>query len=155
MYRFDKLVSFVIPQAPHGKERTRSVGTKHYTPDKTRKYESLVGQKCRAAMIFTETRRAEGPTPIRLEMTNYHPIPKSWPQKDKERARKGLLLPTSQRLPDCSNVLKAIEDGLNGIGYDDDAQIVQVSVCDFYGDRPRTEVSLFRVFLSSDYENDA
>ena len=48
--------------------------------------------------------------------------------------------------PDGSNVLKAIEDGLNGIVYVDDSQIVMSHIEKHYSDSPRVEVT-----VSTDY----
>lgn len=51
------------------------------------------------------------------------PIPKSWPKADKAAALAGIKLATSK--PDLSNVVKAVEDGLNGVVWGDDSQIVR------------------------------
>ena len=44
--------------------------------------------------------------------------------------------------PDGSNVLKAVEDALNGVVYRDDCQIADSRIVRRYGDRPRVVVSI-------------
>jgi Holliday junction resolvase RusA-like endonuclease len=38
--------------------------------------------------------------------------------------------------PDCSNMLKGVEDGLNGIAWHDDSQIVRIEMEKVYSDTP-------------------
>ena len=44
--------------------------------------------------------------------------------------------------PDIDNVIKIITDALNGIAYDDDAQIVSLSATKFYDENPHVDVRL-------------
>lgn len=50
-------------------------------------------------------------------------IPKSWTRVKKADAAAGKLAPGK---PDIDNILKVVLDGLNGIAYEDDKQVVLV-----------------------------
>jgi Holliday junction resolvase RusA-like endonuclease len=63
------------------------------------------------------------------------PIPKSLSKRKHAQALIGGLRPITR--PDCSNLLKNAEDGLNGIVYRDDNQIVELQVSKVYGDKPQ------------------
>ena len=52
--------------------------------------------------------------------------------------RDGLLRPTTK--PDIDNVIKAVLDGLNGVAYADDSQVVALSASKCYSDDPRVVV---------------
>lgn len=53
----------------------------------------------------------------------------------------GLLRPTTK--PDVSNVIKGVEDALNGVWYKDDSQIVAYGkVGKWYSDMPRVEITM-------------
>ena len=133
--------TFTVPGNPHGKERARTVmqsGRVHsYTPEKTALYERLVGECYN--FTFPGAKCLTGP--VELKITAYMPIPKTWSVKLKQKALAELILPTVK--PDGSNILKSIEDGLNGIAYDDDKQIVCAAVCKKYGAEPRVEVEIY------------
>jgi Holliday junction resolvase RusA-like endonuclease len=75
-----------------------------------------------------------------LEILAYFRIPGSKSKKLQERMRSGLVRP--MKTPDVDNVMKSVQDGLNGIAYRDDRQIITASISKFYDDNPRLVVSL-------------
>lgn len=140
------MIAFTTPGAPQGKARARTCRNGHtYTPDNTVLYENLVkteflrqcgrGQRIRS----DDTRRA-----ISMQITAVYPVPASYPKRDKVAALAGDLLPTKK--PDADNVAKVIADALNGLAYDDDAQITDLSVLKRYGEEPEVRVKLWPVF---------
>lgn len=140
------MIAFTIPGAPQGKARARTCRNGHtYTPDNTVLYENLVkteflrqcgrGQRIRS----DDTRRA-----ISMQITAVYPVPASYSKRDKAAALAGDLLPTKK--PDADNVAKVIADALNGLAYDDDAQITDLSVLKRYGEEPEVRVKLWPVF---------
>lgn len=127
-------VSFYVPGKPVGKGRARSAPLMrngsavigkggrpvviHHTPDKTVQFENLIAYHGQQAMQG----RALYEGPMKLTLLIDFDVPASWSRKKREQAFAGLLLPTKK--PDCSNILKAIEDALNQVVYVDDVQIV-------------------------------
>lgn len=61
-----------------------------------------------------------GSKPIYIEIRAYRALPKSMPRYIEAE-------PDTHK-PDGSNILKSVEDALNGIAYDDDRQIVDARV---------------------------
>lgn len=128
-------ISITVPGEPVAKGRPRFTRTGHvYTPKKTAIYETAVRMSVMAAMkghkIVTGA--------VRLTVTAFFPIPASYPLSKKAKAKAGILRHTKR--PDLSNVVKAVEDALNGIGYADDAQIVSLIAKKAYSEIPRTEI---------------
>ena len=57
----------------------------------------------------------------------------------------GKILPTKR--PDCGNVLKAVLDGLNGVAYQDDAQICRIYFEKMYAEIPETRIIIKEINL--------
>lgn len=132
-------VKFVIPGDPVGKQRIRvNYKTKvEYTPSKTISYEKYVGHCYYGNHYF-------GDSPVGMSITIYKKIPTSVSKKKRELMLQHKILPTKK--PDLSNILKSIEDGLNGIAYKDDKQIAHIKdIVEFYDDVPRVEVTLWEI----------
>lgn len=134
------IASFVIPGIPVAKGRprltTRGGFARAYTPDKTRRFETMVADVARAAIGPIDPYSGA----VELEAHFSLPIPKSWNKRDKAAAMAGTLRPQSK--PDIDNFLKAIADGMNGIVYVDDCQIVSARLTKFYGDEPGIAVTV-------------
>lgn len=134
------LINFEIPGPPVAKGRAKAfrrgdhIG--HYTPEKTTNYETLVKLAANQAMAGREI--FDCPVCLRAEL--FVPIPASWSEKKKRQALNHEIMPAKK--PDCSNYLKIVEDGMNGIVYRDDSQIIQATVRKLYSDRPRAEVTV-------------
>ena len=125
----------VINQPPQPKGRPRFTRSGHaYTPEKTRAYEEIVKLCARLAVNKPLTGA------IRLKASFFMPIPKSWSQQKKRAAIAGKMAHATK--PDIDNLLKAILDGMNGIAYEDDKQIVEIIADKWYSDNPRTEIEL-------------
>lgn len=132
---------FVIPGEPQGKGRPRfSRAGKHvktYTPDKTASYESLIRfeyeRQCRDIRFLDKT-------PLKIMINAFFSIPKSTSRARRDAMLEHEIRPT--RKPDADNILKVVCDALNGIAYNDDAQIVNAAVNKYYGDKPRVAVWL-------------
>lgn len=107
-----------------GRPRFQRVGNyvRTYTPDKTVEYENLV----RLAWMQSGAEKLEGK--VSANITAHFPIPKSVSKK------KRVLMDGScyDKKPDCDNIAKIILDSLNGVAYDDDAQVVSLCVTKLY-----------------------
>ena len=139
------MIEFIIPGVPVAKGRARTGKNNiHYTPTKTKEYESLVKVSAYNAMHQREVMIY----PIKLDILLCMPIPASWSKKKKHLAAIKQLLPTTK--PDCDNVLKAIADGMNKIVYEDDKQIVSISMLKVYDSKPRSVVRV-QEYVYSDF----
>ena len=131
------LFRFIIPGAGVAKGRARATvrrgkGGKpilskagepilgSYTPEKTRNFEAMV--KDFAAQAIGGPGAELLTVPVDLLVEFRFKIPASWPKWQKELAAVGLVHHT--RKPDCSNLVKAIEDACNGVLFKDDGQVV-------------------------------
>ena len=124
------MVTFKVDANPVGKQRARYVKrgnfVQAYTPEKTRTYEALIKDAAIEAMGASEPLE----TPVTLYLYIRVPIPKSHSKKKVEDCLNGLDQPIKK--PDASNILKSVEDGMNGIVYKDDSQIINLHVTKVY-----------------------
>ena len=126
-------MKIVIDLPPESKERPHFSNGHAYTPQKTRDYENAV-------KLIAKTKIKEplkGAVSMRIDF--YMPIPESWPVAKKGKAISGELRPTVKS--DIDNLCKAIMDGLNGVAYEDDKQVIDLEAHKYYG-KPRTEIWL-------------
>lgn len=132
------MVTFSVDGDPVGKQRARYAKrgnfVQTYTPDKTRTYEALIKEKGIEAMGSTEPLE----TPVSLYLYIRLPIPKSCTKKRLEAINNGSEKPIKK--PDASNVLKSVEDGLNGVVYKDDSQIVNIHVTKVYASQSGVDI---------------
>ena len=137
----ESVARFFVPGEPvaKGRPRASTIGGKArlYTPAKTQNYENLVRLACTnivAAPLF-------GPCAVSVEAVL--PIPQSWSEKRTRAALDGAEKPTKR--PDLDNYLKAILDGMNGVAFADDCQVVEISARKRYGSRPGVWVELIQI----------
>lgn len=108
-----------------------------YTTPKTRAYENIVKSTAIDNHIPCIT------TALRVELVIYKSIPKSFSKKKRELANEGKIYPVVK--PDIDNYVKSVLDGLNGILFVDDKQIVDFRAVKKYSDNPRVEVTAWSV----------
>lgn len=103
----DEEYTFRIDAKPQVKQRPRmSRRGKVYTPAKTRDYEQLVAS-------FYHGPKFEGPVALYVVLADNYSIV----------TIKSVEKPDYYLRGDVTNYIKAIEDGLNGVAYNDDRQI--------------------------------
>ena len=135
-------LKFEVPGSPIGQGRPKfSTINGHavaYDPEKSRNYKAYV------KLLATQAMKEQGFTmidgPCCLDILACFEVPKSKSKKFKERALLGLERPTKK--PDIDNIVKALQDALNGLAYKDDSSIVFLSVAKCYSEVPRVEVIL-------------
>ena len=132
------MMQFTIDANPVAKGRPKfsKVGgfVKTYSPKKTVDYEQIVRQTAAQAMGPTELLE----TPVAVYLYIRLPIPKSYPRKRLEACLKGLERPTKK--PDIDNLAKSVLDGINGVIWRDDSQIVSLHVTKVYSTQPGVDV---------------
>lgn len=116
-------VLLVIKGVPVPKGRPRFGGGHTYTPPKTRKQEELI----KAEYLANGGGLLSGAIEANYEFI-YEP-PKSWSLKHKVSA---VGQPKVSR-PDQDNLIKLVQDALNGVAYTDDAQICKITSRKIYG----------------------
>lgn len=137
------MLTFTVPGTPIGKGRARATiaggHARMYTPEKTVSYEGLVAHSAQVAMAGAPL--IDGPASVLLEIVCQ--VPASWSQKKRRAALNGTVYPTTK--PDIDNVEKAIFDGLNGVVWRDDVQVVEVAKRKRYGDVPGVSVTIIAI----------
>ena len=103
-------------QRPQFKKKTG----KAFTPNQTINYENWIKQ----CYIEQSNKLLQGPIRARIEI--YYSVPKSYSKRKIEAIKDGTDYPMKK--PDCDNVAKIVLDSLNKIAYDDDKQVVELTV---------------------------
>jgi len=133
-------MDLTIPIKAVGKERPRfHPQFKYaYTPKKTKDFEAAIAAHFSVYMRKHGYITEEGP--VCVDMTVYNRVPASWSKKKKQQALSGKLRPV--RTPDGDNILKAVLDGLNGVAYVDDKQVVQFHFNRLYNDKDLINIKI-------------
>lgn len=130
-------VEFVVDGEPVAKGRPRFTMTgRAYTPKRTHDYEKKVKASYKGEMFPEDL-------PLEVHIDAYFTIPKSASKKKAEEMRRGSRRPLKK--PDGDNIAKSICDGLNGLVYADDKQVVRLVVEKWYSDHPRAEVRVTEI----------
>ena len=134
------MITFTIPGAPQGKGRAKIVKiggfSRMATPPNTVAYEGLIAHAAQQAMAGAPL--LEGAAACNVFINA--PVPASWSQKKQRAALAGEVLPTTK--PDADNVVKAVFDGLNGVAFKDDVQVVDLLVRKRYAATPCVRVEV-------------
>lgn len=127
-------INFVVPGIPTAWARAGAKGAVRFTPAKQRNFMAAVKTICAAAM------RGAPPLsgPIEMSVKAAYPWPKS--MTPKKRALSGASWKTSR--PDADNCAKIVADAINGIAFQDDAQITSLHVWKVMDDRPGLSVRI-------------
>jgi len=128
--------TFTVEGVPVAKERPRKAKDGHfYTPQKTKDHEELIQQ----FWMANGKKFVEGA--IGMTVKAYFNIPKSASKVRVAQMQNKEIRPTSK--PDTTNVIKLVEDALNGLAYRDDSYIVRIVGEKYYSLEPRLEVEVF------------
>lgn len=107
-----------IPGKPQGKGRPRYWKGHAVTPESTRTYEQMI------EMLWKCERYGVSEKPIAVEITAFYLVPKSWSKKKQAAVYAGEIKPTVK--PDIDNIVKIVLDGLNGVAFTDDKQVIEI-----------------------------
>lgn len=129
------MIQFTVPGEPQGKGRPRFGAGRVYTPAKTVAYERLIAQHATIAMRGKELLLG----PVAVSIVAIFGVPASWSAKRK--AANEVAPCYANKRPDFDNVAKVI-DGMNGIVWRDDAQVVDGRVLKLYGTEPALHITV-------------
>lgn len=133
-----KRIEFTINGECVPKARPRFSKFGHvYTTPKTRAYENIVKSTAIDNRVPCVT------TALRVELIIYKSIPKSFSKAKRKQANEGKIFPVVK--PDIDNYVKSVLDGLNGVLFMDDKQIVDFRAVKKYSDNPRVEVTAWSI----------
>lgn len=129
-----------LPGQPHGKGRPR-FNTKTgavYTDAETATYERALAMVAKGAMIG----RKPFDGPVSVSIIAHLGVPFSWPKKKRAQAIGGEIKPTTGC--DTDNYCKAALDGINGIVFNDDRQVVELLALKAYSSDPALIITVRR-----------
>ncbi len=123
------MIKFVINARPQPKERSRTAKRgHHYTPGRTVNFELTVAMEFRRQYPLHEP--LTGPVGMSVDIQFRRP----------KTVAKGYW---HTNPGDASNIVKAIEDGLNRVAYVDDRQVADSHAIKHWGDSDRIVVSIW------------
>ena len=128
-----------IPGNPIAKKRPRVVRNKHtgfvhgFNPQTDDEYTF-------ATVIKTSDPVYYDSEALKIRVTFYLPIPKSFSKKKTKEALEGALYPTKR--PDVDNYLKFVLDCCNSVLFRDDSQVVTLIGRKRYSEVPKTVIEV-------------
>lgn len=137
------IIAFTVPGKPIGKGRPRigKVGgfARMFTPAETVSYEGLIAHVAQTAMDGKPLLERAVAVNLFIDCV----VPASWSLKKQRMALAGEIYPTSK--PDIDNVIKAVYDGLNGVVWRDDVQVVDGRQRKRYAATPGVRVEIWEL----------
>ena len=119
-FRFT-LIGEIVPQA-RPRISTRSGLPKAYDSEKSRDFKEYVSHMAYQSMDGHEPFSG----PIVVSICVYRRVPSTWSKLKVARALDNMIFPTGR--PDVDNLAKGIMDGMTGVVWVDDAQVVRLIV---------------------------
>ena len=123
-----------VEQARPRATKTRK-GIRLYDPQKVSTYKKQLGMMCK---FQYKKEPLTGPLIVSLKF--YRHIQSSISKKERELRIAGAHRPIVK--PDTDNYIKSTLDGLNGLLWEDDNQIVKIVAEKYYSDHPRVEIEV-------------
>lgn len=133
-------IKFTVYGDPIPKGRPRVVNGHAYTPQRTK------DQEWKIAFVYKSiygSFKFEKGIPLRMVVDAYFKIAKSDKKSTREAKISRDIRHTSP--PDADNIAKCVQDGANGVIYEDDSQIVELTARKFYSEEPRTEIYVAKI----------
>ena len=110
-------------------------GIRLYDPKKVSTYKKQLGMMCK---FQYKDKPLAGPLIVSLKF--YRHIQSSISKKERELRITGAHRPIVK--PDTDNYIKSTLDGLNGLLWEDDNQIVKIVAEKYYSEQPRVEIEV-------------
>lgn len=127
-------IQFTIPGQPVPKSRPKATRRGNYismyTPSKTANYEGLVAHSAAFAMAGRDL--IQGAVSVELDIRLE--VPQSWSKKKQKLALDGQIAATKKS--DIDNITKSVFDGMNGVVWRDDVQVVESKQRKRYAETP-------------------
>lgn len=122
---------------PQGRPRFANRGkfTTTYDPPKSKAYKEEVKRQASEQYKKTPITGA-----LKCCVSVYRPLQKNGSKKLKKAKLSGEVRPIEK--PDVDNYFKSVTDGMKGIVWKDDNQIVDAEIHKYYSDQPRVEVEI-------------
>lgn len=137
-------IQIIIPGEPVGKGRPRfSVVAGHakaFTPKKTRDYEELIKWHY---VQQNPGKRFDKEDALSIFILAEMGIAPSNSKTVQQQKRTGEIRPMKK--PDADNIVKIVQDALNGLAYEDDVQIVESHIIKRYSDAPGLNILIRKV----------
>lgn len=129
-------LTFTVLGDPVPWARADTRGSQRFTPAKQRAYMDAVRWEALRAMRAARAKKLENAVVLEVTATW------SWPATIPRRYRDERGADLKATRPDASNIVKLVEDALNGIAFTDDARISDLHVFKRYGDTPGVTVTV-------------
>jgi len=131
------MINLIIPGQPTAKSRPRFSKFGAHTDEKTLNYETLVKE----LFIISGQEKLTGP--LKVHIVAEFEIPKSTSKKNKILMEQVKIFPTKK--PDIDNIIKICLDALNKLAYDDDNQVVELTMLKVYSLTPRVVINIWEI----------
>ena len=135
-------LNFTIKGDPQGKGRPKFFKGHAVTPKQTRTYESLIRYEASHAVDHM-VEQPDFTAPCAVRIKAYYAIPDSYSKKKRALIAQKGTMGIRPGKPDIDNVIKSVLDGMNGIVFRDDVQVVRLSAEKFWcegNDVPHVDV---------------
>ena len=113
-------------------------GIRLYDPKKVSVYKKQLAMMCKF-----QYKQAPLTGPLMVELNFFRHIQSSISKKERELRMSGGHRPVVK--PDTDNYIKSTLDGLNGLLWEDDNQIVDLVAHKYYSDKPRVEIEVTKL----------
>jgi Holliday junction resolvase RusA-like endonuclease len=131
-------MKFKVNIKPMGKASVRVTKFSTYIPDSTRNFMNNIAWEFKKQF----PRHVLIVKPISLTIRATFKPPKSYSNKKRLLALEGKY---RAKKPDSSNIIKGVEDALNGIAYKDDNQVVILHIEKWYGEEDSVEIEIVEI----------